>query len=61
MNKKVKAIRSLRVANELTSKGHRILGIEKCLDNPRLMVFIFKDTPELQQVLTESNRKYSAD
>lgn len=56
MTRKLKAVRSLRVANLLTQNGHRILRTEPCMDNRHLSVFIFEDTPALQRVLTESRR-----
>jgi len=59
--KQKKPIRSLRIANELVARGHKILGVEPSRKSEGYFVFIFEDTPELQRILTESNRKYSAD
>lgn len=58
--KKVKAIRSLRLANILAASGHKILNVEPSVNSPGYTVFIFEDTPELQRVLTDSNRKNTA-
>ena len=57
---KTKAIRSLRLANILAASGHKILNVEPSVNSPGYTVFIFEDTPELQQVLTDSNRKNTA-
>lgn len=57
---KTKAIRSLRLANILAANGHKILNVEPSVDSPGFTVFIFEDTPRLQQVLTDSNRKNTA-
>lgn len=54
---KTKAIRSLRLANLLAASGHKILNVEPSVNSPGFTVFIFEDTPELQLVLTENNRK----
>lgn len=54
--KKVKAIRSLRLANILTASGHKILNVEPSVNSPGYTVFIFEDTPELQRVLTDSRK-----
>ncbi|WP_167492621.1 hypothetical protein [Lysinibacillus tabacifolii] len=51
MNKRIKVIRSLRVVNDLTAKGHRIIGVEPCRKSPRYTCFIFEDTPALQEAL----------
>ncbi|MCS5504162.1 MULTISPECIES: hypothetical protein [unclassified Lysinibacillus] len=56
MKRKLKAVRSLRVANILAQNGHRILRTEPCADNQQLSVFIFEDTPALQLVLSEARR-----
>lgn len=58
--RKVKAIRSLRVVKNLLANDQQLLRVEPSVQSPGYSVFIFKDTPELQQILTESNRKYSA-
>jgi len=57
---KTKAIRSIRVATELIMQGHRMVRVEPSLQSRGYAVFIFKDSPELQRVLTESSRKNSA-
>lgn len=57
MTRKLKAVRSLRVANILTQNGHRILRTEPCMNNRNLSVFIFEDTPSLQRVLTDARRR----
>lgn len=54
MTKKVKAIRSLRLANILAANGHKILNVEPSVDSPGFTVFIFEDTSDLQRVLTEA-------
>lgn len=54
MKRKLKAIRSLRLANILAQKGCPILRAERCRDTPHLSVFIFEDTADLQRVLTEA-------
>lgn len=54
---KTKAIRSLRLANELAASGHRILWTEPCRNLPGYQVFIFEDSPALQAVLTQSRRR----
>lgn len=57
MKRKLKAIRSLRLANILAQKGCSILRTERCRDNPHLSVFIFEDTAKLQRILTEARSK----
>lgn len=54
---KMKAIRSLRLANELAASGHKILWTEPCRNLPGYQVFIFEDSPALQAVLTQSRRR----
>ncbi|WP_180957831.1 hypothetical protein [Lysinibacillus fusiformis] len=54
---KTKAIRSLRLANELAASGHRILWTEPCRDKPHLSVFIFEDSPAVQALLTRARRR----
>ncbi len=54
---KTKAIRSLRLANELAASGHRILKVEPSRESPNYQVFIFEDSPALQAVLTQSRRR----
>lgn len=52
--KPTKAIRSLRLANELAASGHKILNVVPSYQSEGYTVFIFEDTPELQRLLTES-------
>lgn len=54
---KTKAIRSLRLANELAASGHRILRTEPCRKSPNYQVFIFEDSPALQAILTHARRR----
>lgn len=54
MTKRIKVIRSLRVVNDLTAKGHRIIGVEPCRKSPRYTCFIFEDTPALQEALAHT-------
>ncbi len=54
MTKRIKVIRSLRVVNDLTSKGHRIIGVEPCRKSPQYTCFIFEDTPALQEALAHT-------
>lgn len=54
---KTKAIRSLRLANELAASGHRILKVEHSRESPDFTVFIFEDTPALQAILTHARRR----
>ena len=54
---KTKAIRSLRLANELAASGHRILKVETSREAPDYQVFIFEDTPALQAILTHARRR----
>jgi len=55
--KQKKPIRSLRIANELVARGHKILGVEPSRKSEGYIVFIFEDTPELQSLLTQSRRR----
>ena len=54
---KTKAIRSLRLANELAASGHRILKVEHSRESPDFTVFIFEDMPALQAILTHARRR----
>lgn len=54
---KTKAIRSLRLANELAASGHRILKVEPSRESPNYQVFIFEDSPALQAILTQARRR----
>ncbi len=54
---KTKAIRSLRLANELAASGHRILKVEPSHESSDYQVFIFEDTPALQAILTRARRR----
>lgn len=54
---KTKAIRSLRLANELAASGHRILKVEPSRESPDFTVFIFENTPALQALLTRARRR----
>lgn len=58
--KPTKAIRSLRLANELAASGHKILNVVPSYQSEGYTVFIFEDTPELQRLLTESRRSNTA-
>lgn len=51
---KTKAIRSLRLANELVASGHKILNVVPSYHSERFKVFIFEDTSELQRLLSRS-------
>lgn len=53
MTKRIKAIRSLRLA----ASGHRILKVEPSRESPDYQVFIFEDTPALQALLTQARRR----
>ena len=54
MTKRIKVIRSLRVVNDLTARGHRIIGVEPCRKSPQYTCFIFEDTPALQETLAQT-------
>lgn len=58
--KPTKAIRSLRLANELAASGHKILKVVPSHRSEGYTVFIFEDTPALQRLLTESRRSNTA-
>ena len=55
--KKVKAIRSLRLANILAASGHKILNVEPSVNSPGFTVFIFEDTDELQRTLSRERKR----
>ncbi len=54
MTKRIKVIRSLRVVNDLTARGHRIISVEPCRKSPKYTCFIFEDTPALQEALAHT-------
>ncbi|MFG3434127.1 hypothetical protein [Lysinibacillus fusiformis] len=54
MTKRIKVIRSLRVVNDLTARGHRIISVEPCRKSPKYTCFIFEDTPALQKALAHT-------
>ena len=44
-------IHSLTMTNWLCSHGHEILKVEVSEKNPGLMVFFFRETPELHRTM----------
>lgn len=57
MNRKLKAIRSLRLANILAANGQKILNVEPSVNSPGFTVFIFEDTDELQHILSRERKR----
>jgi len=55
--KNLKVIRSLRLANELVARGHKILSVEPCRKSPGYSVFVFEETDDLRRLLAENARK----
>lgn len=48
-----KCIRSMRVARELMSRGFPCIDTEPARKSPGRLVWIFADTPELEEALTQ--------
>lgn len=55
--KNLKVIRSLRLANELVARGHKMVSVEPCRKSPGYSVFVFEDNDDLRCVLAENARK----
>ena len=59
MEEKFKYIFSLRLAGYLMMNGHRIVRINHNLNIPDKDVYVFIDTPELCQLMSEYSTKNS--
>ena len=53
---KVRAIRSLKVAQSIMSAGQAPLKVEPSEKIPSLVVFIFEDTPQVKSALDAARR-----
>ncbi len=54
---KYKCVLSVRVANELIAKGYELVTIEPSRRFPGKLVFVFKNTPELDAEFKNFERK----
>ena len=54
-NKEFKIIFSGKTTRDLLKMGFQIVDIKAMRDNPERTVFVFKNTDELRQALTELN------
>ncbi|MCM3087130.1 hypothetical protein M3557_04305 [Bhargavaea ginsengi] len=54
-----KCVRSLRIARELMAQGFRPVDVEQSRRNPKYLVFVFDETAEFAEALTEiiTNRR----
>jgi chemotaxis protein CheY-P-specific phosphatase CheC len=48
---KTKVIRSMTDANKMLDKGHKIIGIDRDIQNRSFLVFIFEKTDKLMEDL----------
>lgn len=46
-------VKSLDLANWLCRRGYRILKVEDNVENPKYKVFLFEDTKEIRNKVTE--------
>lgn len=54
---KLRAIRSMKVAQSLLFAGEHVIKIEPSEKSPGKLVFIFEDTHKVQQILNEARTK----
>lgn len=57
MTEKYKCVLSVRVANELIAKNYELVAIEPSRRFPGKLVFVFKNTPELDAEFKKFERK----
>ena len=57
---KLRAIRSLRVAQAIMQRGQKPLKIEPSVKSAGKLVFVFEDTPIVKTALDESNTTSTA-
>ena len=54
--KKIKKVFTRKLAVELRERGFDIIGTEPNMYKPQFDVYLFEDTPELQQALGDINK-----
>lgn len=52
-------IKSIRMMSELIKRDFRLYKVIDDKDNPQFKVFLFNDTPELRQAITEIDNEWS--
>lgn len=57
MSEKYKCVLSIRVVKELVAQNHELVDIEPSRRFPGKLVFVFKNTPELDAALAKFERK----
>lgn len=55
--KKFKCVLSMRVANELIKQGYKVEKIEPSKNYPDKLVFVFRNSPELDAEFKKFERK----
>ncbi|MDN4073633.1 hypothetical protein [Fictibacillus terranigra] len=57
MSEKFKCVLSMRVAKALVSKNYQLVDIEPSKRYPGKLVFVFRNTPELESELAKFKRE----
>lgn len=52
-NKPLKCVQSMRIARTLLSQGFPLIDVQPGRKHNTLMVFVFEDTPELNEAFTK--------
>lgn len=54
----IKKVFSSKIANELINQGFHMIGVEPNMKKPQFNVFLFENTPELQEAFDKIISKH---